>query len=97
MPKTHVTWSLAYYLVMKNQIYTLCSDKYPLIYTTAHTKQQYTCCADGKSQTGVAIALECRQWMFSTLDVHGLDNQQIVVKTDDRIDQSNEYHDMGKG
>ena len=69
---------------------------YPVIEEAAYTEEQYACGADCKGELGVAVALERRQRIFRVLDVHRLDDKQIVVKADYRIYQSYEHHEVSK-
>ena len=61
--------------------YALCySSIYCFIDAAEDTKEQYACYADEKCQTCVAVALECRQRIVALLNVHSLDNEQVVVE-----------------
>ena len=48
--------------------------------------------ADGKGQFGVAIAAEGGQRVIRILDVHRLNNEEVVVQAHYRIDQRDEYN-----
>ena len=52
----------------------------PLVDARADTEESHTCGADGKGCLGAGIALERGQRTVGLRDVHGLHNQQIVVK-----------------
>ena len=58
---------------------------------TAETEYQHTEGAEEEGYASVNVALERRYRAFVGLDVHGLDDEQIVVERDDGIGQSNEH------
>ena len=61
----------------------------------AEAEEGDACGADGEGNTGVAIGLERRQGRVARLDVHGLDDEQIVVQTHDGVDQGYEDYEVG--
>lgn len=64
-------------------VVTCCSDacgSNPFVDAGANTEERYTYRADCKSHTGVDITLEGRQRTVGLRNVHGLDNQQVVVE-----------------
>ena len=56
------------------------SSKQIVVDARADAEEHDACGADGEGNTGVDIGLERRQRRVTRLDVHGLDNEQIVVK-----------------
>lgn len=62
----------------------------PVIDTTDHTEGNNADGTDKQCQTGVRVALNGRQRILAVFDVHGLDNEKVVVKTDHCIDQCDE-------
>ena len=60
-------------------------------------EQDDTCRTDGEGSTRATVALESGDGIVVGLDVHGLDNHQVVVERDDRVDQGNEDQEMETG
>ena len=63
----------------------------PVVHIAAHTEDNDAEGANGQRQLGVDMTAEGGQWVVVMLDVHGLDNEQIVVKADNGVDQSDEH------
>lgn len=59
--------------------------------------EDYAHDAEGKAHTGVAVALESGYRLLVGLDIHGLDDEQIVVEGDDGVDQRDEHKDYEPG
>ena len=64
------------------------------IHTTHNTQQQDACHTNHQAQTHGTSVLESRNRLFVRCDEHGLDNQQVVIQRDDRINQSNEHNQV---
>lgn len=60
-------------------------------------EKQYTGSAKQQRYSRVVVAAECFNRIIVGIDVHCFYNNQIVVKRDYRIDQSNEYQHMEAG
>lgn len=56
------------------------SSEEPVVDARADAEEGNACGTDGQSELGVSIALEGRQRSVSLLDVHGLDDEQVVVE-----------------
>ena len=55
-----------------------------------HSKEQHSCKADAKCPARIIVASErgCRR--FVRVNVHCLDNKQIIIKRNDSIDQGDQ-------
>ena len=51
-----------------------------IVYARADAEEDDACGADSQGQTGAATGRERRQGAVGLLDVHGLDNEQIVLE-----------------
>lgn len=67
-----------YYI--KLDLKALLSQCYPFVDERTYAKQQYTSSTYSQGKLGTSSTLECRQRIIVGLDVHGLNNKQIVVK-----------------
>lgn len=56
------------------------SGKEPVVYARANAEKGDACRADSQGNARLAVGLERRQWRICLLDVHGLDNEQVVVE-----------------
>ena len=68
----------------------------PLVEAAADTEEHDAYGAKGYGHLAAAIALECGQRIVVGLDVHCLDDEQVVVEADYRIDKGDEHHEISE-
>ena len=61
----------------------------------ADAEEHDACGAKGEGNTGVDVGLERRQGRVARLDVHGLNDEQVVVQAHDGVDQSYKDYEVG--
>ena len=73
---------------------TLChyATEYPLVDKAYDTEKDDTRSTECQRQAGSLRCCESRQWLLGAVDVHGLYNEQIVVKADHCINKGYEYY-----
>ena len=69
---------------------------YPVVEETANPEKENARSTDGKGELGVGVALESRQGRIGVLDVHSLDDEQIIVKAHYGIYQGDEHYKVSK-
>ena len=70
------------------------SSKQIVVDARADAEEGNACGAESQSHTGVDIGLERGQRIVRGLDIHSLDDEQIVVQAHDGVDQGYEYHEV---
>lgn len=86
IPYVNATYGI--FCVYKGSAATLCRGSRlacsslldSLVDAACYTKEEDACCADSKSELCVAVALECWECILALVDVHSLDDKQVVVE-----------------
>lgn len=76
---------------------TVAKEVYVIVETAGDAKQHHTEHADAKGGTRAAVAAEGGDGGLVGLNVHGLDDEQVVVERNDGVDQGYEHEEMIAG
>lgn len=85
----------AFYLLRRMQLSEWINN--PLVEIAAYTKGYDTEGAESQSYLGVAIACKRRQRIIVLINVHSFNDEQIIIKTDNRINQCHKQNDIRQG